>query len=280
SRSNTRDFMFLTGVERSMADSFFRPGFTQGVWADGQLPGNIFYVAYIGNSLNTLNVSTTKIDKNMVYSLSTWWEPLGDYAPPGALRTAFSDLESHESPVVRIGTSFSGAREDRFSSMTQSNPENVALYNSDGVLFFSTGALAPGVTVNLANYYMWAQDFGYKYQGLAFNGQYFLRWLNSFKADGPLPIDSTYDHGFEASLGYFVVPRTLELYARGSAVFGEFGDSCEYAGGFNWHPWKNRGFRLIGEVNKVDSSPTASVQTIYQAGMTGWNFTLQTQIYF
>jgi hypothetical protein len=280
SRSNTRDFQWMTGVERSMADSFFRPGFTQGIWADGELPGHLFYIAYIGNSLNTLNVNTSKIDRNMVYSFGSWWEPLGDYGPPGAARMAYSDFEEHECPVVRIGTSMTGSREDRFTSLAQDNPENVALYNSDGVLFFSTGALAPGVTVTYANFYMWAQDFGFKYQGLAFNSQYFFRWLNSFKADGPLPVTSTFDHGFEASLGYYFIPKTLELYTRGSAVFGEFGDSNEYAFGFNWHPFKNRGFRLIGEANRVDKSPTASIQTIYQSGMSGWNFTLQTQLYF
>lgn len=39
-------------------------------------------------------------------------------------------------------------------------------------------------------------------------------------------------------------------------------------------------FRLIGEANHVKSSPTASIQTIYNAGTTGWNFVLQTQLYF
>jgi hypothetical protein len=33
--------------------------------------------------------------------------------------------------------------------------------------------LAPDVVVNRANFYMWAQDFGFKYRGLALNGQYF-----------------------------------------------------------------------------------------------------------
>ena len=280
SRSNTRDFMFLEGVERSMADNFFRPSFTQGMWAEGQVFDHLYYEAYIGNSLNTLNVNSAKIDKNMVYSGSVWWEPLGDFGPPGAARMAFSDLENHESPVVRLGTSMTGAREDRFSDLTQNNPENTALYNSDGTLFFATGSLAPGVTVNLTNYYMWAQDFGYKYRGFAFNAQYYLRWLNSFRADGPLPINQTFDHGYEACVSYFVIPQTVELYGRSSAVFGQFQNSNEYAFGFNWHPWKNRGFRLMGEVDRVEHSPTASIQTIYNAGMTGWNFVLQTQLYF
>jgi hypothetical protein len=272
--------MFLEGVERSMADSFFRPGFTQGVWAEGLLFDQLNYVAYIGNSANTLNVSTSKIDQNLVYSGSVWCEPLGPYAPPGAYKMAFSDLESHECPAIRIGSSAVGSREDRFSSSSANNPENVALYNSDGVLTFETGSFAKGVTVSLANYYMWAQDFGFKYRGFAFNAQHYSRWINHFRADGPLPLSGTFDDGFEVSAGYFVIPKTFEPYVRASAVFGQFRNSSEYAGGFNWHPWHNRGFRLIGEANYVNKSPTASIQTIYNAGMVGWNFVLQTQLYF
>jgi hypothetical protein len=95
-----------------------------------------------------------------------------------------------------------------------------------------------------------------------------------------LPVQSTFDHGFEASGGYFIIPRAFELYGRASVVFGQFRDSNEYAVWFNWHPWKNRGFRLIGEANHVESSPTNSVQTLYNSGMTGWNLVLQTQLYF
>ena len=58
---------------------------------------------------------------------------------------AYSDLEDHQSPVVRLGTSFASAREDRFTDLDQSKPENSAIFNSDGVLFFETGSLAPGV---------------------------------------------------------------------------------------------------------------------------------------
>ena len=235
-----------------MADSFFRPGFTQGVWAEGQPFEHVFYSAYVGNSLNTLGVSTTKIDKNFVYAaqhlvgtarrLRPAWG-----RPDGLQRSRISRVPGRPARDIihrRPGGSL-------FRILQQTQPENVAIYNSDGVLFFATGSLAPGVTVEFGNYYMWAQDFGFKYRGLAFNGQYFFRWLNDFRADGPLPLSETFDHGFEASVGYFVVPKTFELYGRTSAVFGEFRDSSEYAVGFNWHPWQNRGFRLIGEANRV-----------------------------
>src|SRR5436305_3844090 len=94
---------------------------------------------------------------------------------------------------IRIGTAVTRSREDRFSNLDQSSPENTSLYNSDGVLTFSTGAFAPGVTVDQTTYRMWAVDAGVKWNGLAINSQFFTRWLNDFEADGPLPLTSTFD---------------------------------------------------------------------------------------
>jgi hypothetical protein len=265
----------LPGIDRSMADTFFRPGFTQGVWASGQPVDNLFYNIMVGNSLNTLNIGTKKIDTNMAYSGAVWWEPLGSYGPV----FAYNDLEKHSSPVIRVGTNLTRSREDRFSDETVTSPDNIQIYNSDGVLFFSTGALAPGVTIDLADYTMWAINAGFKYQGLSINGQYFFRWLNNFRADGPLPISSEFDHGFEASVGHFFFPK-LEFYGRTSFIFGEFRDSHEVCGGFNWYPLENRGLRVVGEVGRVEGSPVGNIITPYQAGMTGWMFLLQAQLNF
>ena len=231
SRSLVNTFPFFTASDRSMADNFFRPGFTQGVWANGEPVKGLNYLVFVGNGLNTLNISATKIDTNLLFSGSVWWEPLGPYGEPGKSRNMYDDYFASKKARIRIGTSFTRSREDRFSNLDQSNPDNTSLYNSDGVLTFSTGAFAPGVTVDKATYKMWAIDGGIKWNGLAVNGQYFMRWLNDFEADGPLPLASTFDHGFELSASYFVIPKKLMLYVRGSRVFGQFGNSYEYGGG-------------------------------------------------
>ena len=139
--------------------------------------------------------------------------------------------------------------------------------------------MAPDVVVNRANFYTWAQDFGFKYRGLALNGQYFLRWLNGFVANGPLPISSTFDHGFEVSVANFFF-SDCELYARTSFVFGEFRDSYEYCAGFNWYPFSNRGLRICGEVGRTENSPVGNIITPYQAGQTGWMSVLQANLNF
>jgi hypothetical protein len=181
---------------------------------------------------------------------------------------------------IRLGTSFTRAREDRFSDTDQSSPDNTSIYNSDGVLAFSTGAFAPGVTVEQATYKMWAIDAGLKRSGFSVNGQYYLRWLGDFDADGPLPVASTFDHGFELSAGQFIVPKTLVLYGRGSKVFGQFGDADEFAGGLKWYMLPTERLWMTGEVMRVRRAPYSGAFTPYTAGMNGWMPMLQAVLAF
>jgi hypothetical protein len=273
SRSLVNTFPFFTATDRSMADNFFRPGFTQGAWATGELGRGVNYLAFIGNGLNTLNISANKIDTHLVSSGSVWWEPLGAYGEPGKARNMYDDYFAVKKVRARIGTAFTRSREDRFSNLDQSSPENTSLYNSDGVLTFSTGAFAPGVTVDLATYRMWAVDGGMKWNGLAVNGQYFV-------ADGPLPFTSTKDHGGEITAGYFVKPKRVMVYGRGSWVSGQFGDSHEYGAGVKWHFLPTERLWLTAEVFNVDRAPYSGAFTPYTAGMTGWVPMLQTVLAF
>ena len=270
SRSLVNTFPFFAASDRTMADNFFRPGFTQGVWASGEPVKGLNYLAFVGNGLNTLNVSASKIDTHLLYSGSVWWEPLGDYGPPGKSRNMYDDYFAEKKVRIRVGSSFTKAREDRFSDLDTSSPENTSMHNSDGVLTFATGAFAPGVTVQEASYEMWAIDGGLKWNGIAINGQYYFRWVSSFVADGPLPLDSMYDHGFELSASWFVLPKELEVYGRGSKVNGQFQDSWEYAGGVKWHFAPTERVWLQAELMNVHLSPYTGTFTPYVSGLNGW----------
>jgi len=280
SRSLVNTFPFFQPTDRSMADNFFRPGFTQGVWASGEPVKGLNYLAFVGNGLNTLNVSANKIDTNLLLSGSTWWEPLGAYSEAGKSRQMYDDYFASKKTRVRIGTSVTRSREDRFSEIDQASPDNTSIYNSDGVLAFSTGAFAPGVTVQEATYKMWAIDAGLKKSGFSVNGQYYFRWVGDFDADGPLPLTSTYDHGFELSAGQFVVPKTLVVYARGSKVFGQFANPYEYAGGLKWYFLPTERLWLTGEVMRVHGAPYGGAFTPYTAGLSGWVPMIQTILAF
>ncbi len=280
SRSLVNTFPFFTPTDRSMADNFFRPGFTQGVWANGEPVNGLNYLAFVGNGLNTLNISANKIDTHLLFSGSVWWEPMGPYGEPGKSRNMYDDYFSSDKVRVRIGTAYTRSREDRFSNLDQSSPENTSLYNSDGVLTFSTGAFAPGVTVDQATYRMWAIDGGLKWNGVAVNGQYFMRWLNDFEADGPLPLESTFDRGAEVSASFFVESKRWMPYVRGSWVNGEFGNSHEYGGGVKWFFLPTERIWLTTEVFRADNSPYSGAFTPYTTGLRGWVPMLQTVLAF
>ena len=96
SRSLVNTFPFFTATDRSMADNFFRPGFTQGVWANGEPAKGLNYLAFVGNGLNTLNISANKIDTHLLFSGSVWWEPLGAYGEPGKSRNMYDDYFASE----------------------------------------------------------------------------------------------------------------------------------------------------------------------------------------
>jgi hypothetical protein len=261
-RAMTGTYPYFPGTDRSMAVNYMRPGFTQGMWAEGTpLPG-FSYIAMIGNSLNTLDITAAKIDTKFAYGATVWYDH-NDFGLP------WNDWEYHDQPAVRAGTSGTFAPEDRLSDLSTAHPENNATYISDGTLLFETGSLADMVTVQNANFWLWAVDFGVKLRGLAINGEVYFRWLNRFEADGPLPLTSLFDWGFEASAGYFVLRRKLELYARTSLISGEFGTPVEGGGGFNWYPFATRNVWINVEAMGIDSSPYGSIYYIYAAGQTG-----------
>ena len=280
SRSLVATFPFFQPTDRSMADNFFRPGFTQGIWANGEPVKGLNYLAFVGNGLNTLNITANKIDQNLLVAGSVWWEPLGSYSESGKSRNMYDDYFAHKNARIRLGTSFTRSREDRFSETDQSSPDNTSIYNSDGVLAFATGAFAPGVTVQEATYKMWAIDAGLKKKGFSVNGQYYFRWVGDFDADGTLPLASTFDHGFELSTGMFVVPRKLVLYARGSKVFGQFASPYEYAGGFKWYLLPTERLWITGELMRVHRAPYSGAFTPYTAGLDGWVPMIQSVLAF
>jgi hypothetical protein len=261
-RSMTGSYPFFPGTDRSMAVNYMRPGFTQGVWAEGTVLPGLSYIAMVGNSLNTLDISATRIDHNFAYSASVWYDH-NKFGLP------WNDWEYHDTVALRVGTAGTFAREDRLSDLSTASPENNATFISDGNLLFGTGSLAPNVTVQLANFYLWAADFGVKFRGLAFNVELYQRWLNEFEADGPLPLDSMHDWGFEASLGYFVFRSRLELYARTSYVKGPFNTGVEGGGGAHWYPFRTRNVWLNLEVMGIEDSPYGSVLYVYSAGQSG-----------
>lgn len=258
------------GAERSLATTFFRPSMTTGVWAEGEPLDGVHYHAMIGNGFNSISLKSGELDTHFVYAGALWAEPLGDFG------VGFSDFENHEELVLRLGSALTYSRQTD-SPLGEPGPEQTVVRLSDGTQLVETGALAPGVTVQQFDITLCSLSAGLKYAGYSLSGEYFLRWLSGIKADGPIPEDSLFDHGFFVQSGAFVIPQTCELFARGSAVFGPFGNGSEIGGGLNWYIAQQRHHKFTLDAVRVDNSPAQQDRTGFSAGESG--FLVRTQFW-
>jgi hypothetical protein len=253
---------YTLGAERSLATTYFRPSITAGVWADGEPLSTFHYAAFVGNGFNTFSLNTSELDTNLVYSGMLWWEPLGPFG------VGFSDLECHADSVVRLGNALTFSRQDA-DPADEPGPEQTVVRISDGTPLVTPGALAPGVTVNQFDITLYAVHAGWKYQGMSLSGEYFLRWLTDIGGNGTIPDSSIADHGYFFQGGAFVRPHSIELFLRGSRVFGQFGDGSELSGGVNWYANQTRNWRLTFDAARVDDSPAQQDRTGFVAGASG-----------
>ena len=121
-----------------------------------------------------------------------WWMPTTkEFGPRGA----YGDWEQHEKVATRFGFSSTRSPEQRFTDQLPARRTTPLLRLADSVNVFDTGALAPGVTVEKVNYRILSFDAGMKYKGFFLQTEIYNRWLDNFKADGPLPVNRIHDNG-------------------------------------------------------------------------------------
>lgn len=268
---------FWLGTDRVMVNEFMRPGFTGGAWIFGDLPHRMWYRVMVGNTISQLGLNSFQLTKDLASSVHLGWFPTtGEYGPKGGL----GDFEGHEKAATRFGVSYTHSREDRAAQPSLSSPENVQIRLSDSVLLFETGSLAPKVTVKKANYNLLAMDAGVKHKGFSFDTELYYRWLDTFRADGPLPLSTIRDSGLFIQTAKMVKRRLLMLYGFGSFVNGQFNNSWELGSGLNYFPFHNRNVRVNFQGLYVNKCPTSSQFGYYIGGMTGPIFSLATDILF
>ena len=258
------------GVDRSMANTFFRPGFSPGVLATGTIAERtVHYQAGIWNAIDGGTAGVLRRGTSMAFAGNTWWEP---WAPFGI---GMGDMEHHEDLAIRLGTS--GVYAPTYSRIIPDlNPENTIVRLSDGTPLATTGVLGAGTKVDSFLYNLATVDAGLKYQGWAVNFEYYFRLLDSFKGTGPFDRSSIFDQGGMAYLSWCFVPRTYEVYARSSVVTGPFGTGQEYGGGLNAYIRRSRQARLTLEALHMNRNPANNILYPYRAGYTGT--AIQTQL--
>ena len=267
-------FPFYSSTDRTMAEEALRGGFTNGIFITGEALPRLRYTAVLGNNLSILGVKAANLKRHFSKSISLNWMPTtGEFGPRGGN----GDFEHHEKLATRFGASFCHSRENRFNNTGTPAPDNTQVRISDGLLFFETGALAPGVTVIEADYDMLAVDLGFKYRGFALHSEFYYRTLSKFDADGPLPIDFINDNGYSVQALYMVIPKILCVYGVNSMVIDEFErNPWEAGGGVNIYPRKTRSWRINLQAMHVYKSAAGGTFGLYTAGQTGTTVTIGT----
>jgi hypothetical protein len=271
---------YWLGHDRMMADEFFRPYFGSGVWAQGEPVPGLWYNAMLSTTNSILGTKSSQLDRDFTTGASAWWMPTTkEFGPRGA----YGDWEWHEKVATRIGISTTFSPEQRFDNAS-GGTDNTTLRLADSVNLFETGALANGVTVQRANFRVLSIDAGMKYHGVFLQTEIYNRWLNTFEADGPLPVDSIHDTGFYVQGAFFPVPKKLETYAATSQVYGDksagFANSSDYLAGVNFYPADSRNYRFNAQVISVNRSPVSSAFGYYVGGQDGTTVSLAFSVFF
>jgi hypothetical protein len=253
---------------RLIADEFFRPSYTSGFWARGEINDRLRYNVMIGNNLSTLGVSAAQLNHFLnTFSGALVWYPTGsDYG------IGYGDFEYHDKMATRFGVHYTSSTEDRQSQPNTDSIENTQLRLSDGSVIFTPNLFGPGISVTQVDYKMTAIDTGLKYRGFSLDAEYFLRWINHFQGPGTALLPGLFDHGFEVQTSMMVKPRLLQVYAGGSKILGQYGNPWDSRLGLNFFPFRNKVFRWNGELLYLSNSPVGYTAVPFTIGGKGFVF--------
>lgn len=268
-RSVEGNFPYWLGEDtRLIADEFFRPSYTTGIWARGQITDRLRYHVMLGNNLSQLGINAGQLQNFFsTYSTAIIWMPTtGEFGP------GFGDFEDHQALATRLATHYSQSREDRQEQPDTEGFQNTQLRPSDGSIIFTPNLFGPGILITDATYKMADFDGGIKYHGFSLEGEYYWRWLTGFRGPGTAGLPNLFDHGFQLQTSAMLVPKTVQLYAGGSTVFGQFGKPWDARVGINLFPKKNRVVRWNNEGLYLFNSPVGYLAVPFPVGGHGFVF--------
>jgi hypothetical protein len=265
-RSVEGNFPFWLGVDtRLIADEFFRPSYSSGVWASGQITSKLNYIAMVANNLSTLGVSAAQLNNGFnTFSTSLVWTPT-----TGEFGQGFGDFENHQQLATRLGAHFTRSDEDTQEQPNSNQFENTQIRLEDGTVIFTPNIFGSGIVVTDVTYKMADFDAGFKYHGYSLDFEYFLRWLDHFKGPGTAGLPTLFSHGFQMQASTMVLPQTLQIYLGGSTLYGKYGNPFDFRAGTNYFPFHNRVIRWNTEFLYLYHSPVGYTAVPFALGGTG-----------
>jgi hypothetical protein len=276
-RTTEGNFPFWLGVDtRLITDEFFRPSYTSGIWARGNLAKTLRYQAMVGNNLSTLGVSAAQLDNRFnTVSTALVWEPTTGESGPG-----YGDFENHQRLATRFGGHYTTSTETAQEQPGQDSFENTQIRLSDGSVIFTPNLFGRGITVNTVRYQMMSLDGAFKYHGWAFESEGYWRWLNDFTGPGTSVIKQRFDTGYQFQLSMMPIQKKLQLYSGGSHIFGQYGNPYDARIGTNWFPYQNKVLRWNTEALYLFRSPVGYTSAPFALGGKGLIFHTTVELAF
>ncbi len=264
-RTTEGNFPYWLGVDnRTIADEFFRPSYTTGVFVHGMVVHGLEYQTMLGNNLSQLGIDAGQLDNglNTWSSALVWMPTTGEFGDLGR----FGDFDNHEKVATRAAVHYTRSSENSQSQPTSDSFDNVQIRLSDGNVVFQSGLFGPGITVTDVLYHMFDFDAGVKYRGFALEGEYYRRWLDNFNGPGTAGLPTIIDNGYQIQASAMVLPKRVGVYVANSMIFGRYGNPWDARLGINWYPWKTEGFRFNAEYIQLHRSPVGGLTLPYPVG--------------
>lgn len=278
-RSTEGQFPYWLPVDnRLIADEYFRPSYTTGIWAAGAVVDRLNYAVMLGNNLSQLGVDAGQLDNglNTVSASLVWLPSTGEFGT----RSSFGDFDDHRSLATRFAAHYTYSLENYQGQPATTNFENVQIRISNGGIIFAPDIFGPGIWVQDARYQMTSLDAGLKYHGFSLAAAYYGRWVDSFRGPGTAGLPSLRDDGFQVLASAMAIPRTLQLYVAGSKIYGDYGDPSDTRVDINWYPWKSQVARWNVEALKLNHSPVGGLSLPYPVGGNGMVYYTSVEVYF
>ena len=135
-----------------IADEFFRPSYTSGIFARGEIAKGLRYTVMWGDNLSQLGVDAGQLGNNMsaVSGSLVWMPTTGEFGATNG----FGDFEGHDTVATRLGFHYTRSDEDRQEQPGTEAPDNSQIRLSDGNIVFAPGLFGPGINVTDV-FYRW-----------------------------------------------------------------------------------------------------------------------------
>ncbi|KLU06535.1 putative transmembrane protein [Rhodopirellula islandica] len=260
-------------ADRPMANDFFRPDRTVGLFGIGEFAQHGHYQVMVGNGYRTANLPNSATDNRFTFAATSYVDPAGDFG------SQIVDFQNTSAALWRLGHSavYSPlAAQPSGGSYDEANFVRL----SDGTRLTQTGAVTPGVSISEFDVWLYGVDFAWKRRGWSLTSEVFLRWVTDLQGDGAISNDELFQHGYYVEGGKFLVAKKLDLNLRYSRVDGDYGAANEYAVGMNWYPLSKSSLKVTFDVTQLDGSPLQNTASDILVGDNGTLFRTQFQAEF